>query len=156
MFKRIYVDMDGVVADFSLAATQAGLHPKDFKLVKGVYRALAPIPGAIEALEKLHSLGYDIELATKLPHDNAYSATEKILWVYEHLPWLKGHITITSDKGQLGDENDVLIDDRPHKANVSGFKGTFMHFGEEGQYKNWSEVIDFLLNVKSDSYAEIV
>jgi len=151
-FKRIYVDMDGVLADFELGATNAVMHPKQFKLVKGVYRALAPIEGAIEALKELHKRGYDIEIATKLPHENPYSATEKLLWIEEHLPWLIGHVTITSDKGQLGDEEDILIDDRPHKGNVCGFKGLFLHFGINGKYQDWKAIMTFFDSVDEVSH----
>lgn len=143
-FKRIYVDMDGVVADFDKGAKETGKHPKEFKLIKGVYRNLHPIAGAIEALTKLRDKGYDIEIATKLPHENPYAATEKLLWIGDHMPWLIGHVTITSDKGQLGDKEDALIDDRMHKANAENFAGCLIHFGTE-TFPDWESVLKYIL-----------
>lgn len=43
---RIYIDMDGVLADFEKAAELHGLDPKEFKMLAGAYRHLEWMPGA--------------------------------------------------------------------------------------------------------------
>lgn len=150
--RTIYIDMDGVIADYDKAIMETGLPGNVLKLKQGIYRTLSPVKGALEAIDILLDMGFDIEVATKCPHDNPYAATEKLLWIAEHKPVLIGHVTTTSDKGQLGTAMDYIIDDRIHKANVSNFKGTILHFGINGSYKEWDSVIQFFVSVlKNDA-----
>jgi len=38
---------------------------------------------------------------------------------------------------------DYLIDDRPNNG-AKDFQGEWLHFGEDGIYKTWPEVMDYL------------
>lgn len=143
----IYVDMDGVIADFDKAMADHGLTGKDLKMREGIYRNLEVAEGAKEGVQALFDMGYDLHIATKIPDHNPYAATEKLLWLREHFPELAVNVTITPNKGQLGTEGDYLIDDRPHKANIVNFQGTCLHFGPEGKYQNWQSVIQFFQNL---------
>ena len=131
----IYVDMDGVIADFEKAMNEKGMAPKEFKMLRNTYMVLEVVPGARKGIKALQEMGYEIHIATKIPDDNPYAATEKLLWLRKHFPDLAVNVTITPNKGQLGNSKDFLIDDRIHKAKVSDFAGTVLHFGTEGKYK---------------------
>lgn len=139
----IYVDMDGVIADFEKSMNEKGMTPKEFKMLRNAYVELEVAPGAREGIKALQDMGYELHIATKIPDDNPYAATEKLLWLREHFPDLAVNVTITPNKGQLGNPEDFLIDDRIHKAKVADFAGTVLHFGPEGKYKEWMHVIDF-------------
>lgn len=54
---RVYLDMDGVIADFDRAAREHEMEPKHFKCVAGAYFDLEPMPGAVEAVAHLESAG---------------------------------------------------------------------------------------------------
>ncbi len=125
---KIFVDMDGVIVDFDRLVEETGLSGPVLKKVKGAYRCMKPIPGAIEAVRELIEMGYEVWIATKPPTGIAHAYSEKVEWIMEHLPELKRHIIITHDKGLLGDEGDFLCDDRPHKANCQEFKGVLLPF----------------------------
>jgi 5'(3')-deoxyribonucleotidase len=136
---RIYVDMDGVIADFE--ANLKGRNPKSVKLKPGTYIRLDPIEGAIEAVRKLIAAGHNVWIATKTPTHNLLADSEKKHWINEYIPELLDKTIITPDKGCL--RGDVLIDDRPHKANCESFEGTFIHFGSE-EFPTWNEVLQFI------------
>ena len=140
----IYVDMDGVIADFDRAMTELDMEPKDFKMKRGVYQTLPVAPGAKEGIQALLDMGFELHIATKIPDANPYAATEKLLWLREHFPELSVNVTITPNKGQLGNADDYLIDDRIHKAKVADFQGEVIHFGPEGKYENWKHVVDYI------------
>lgn len=133
---RIYVDMDGVIADFE--ANLKGRNPKSVKLMPGTYIRLDPIQGALEAVRTLIASGHDVWIATKTPTHNLLADSEKKHWINEYIPELLDKTIITPDKGCL--RGDVLIDDRPHKANCESFEGTFIHFGSE-EFPTWDEVL---------------
>lgn len=133
---RIYVDMDGVMADFE--ANLKGRNPKSVKLMPGTYIRLDPIQGALEAVRTLIASGHDVWIATKTPTHNLLADSEKKHWINEYIPELLDKTIITPDKGCL--RGDVLIDDRPHKANCESFEGTFIHFGSE-EFPTWDEVL---------------
>ena len=63
---RIYIDMDGVISDFSKAAKEGKWKKRPDLYVD--YRNLDIIPGAIEALYKLNQ-EHDIFIATTPPWD---------------------------------------------------------------------------------------
>lgn len=63
--------------------------------------------------------------------------------------------TITPDKGQLGNENDVLIDDRPHKGECKNFQGTFVHF-DSPSMPNWIELMRWIAHVTDLPHLENV
>ncbi len=86
-------------------------------------------------------MGYRVEIATKPPTGVAQAYADKAQWILDHLPELKRNITVTHDKGQLGNAEDYLIDDRPHKANCESFQGTLIHFNEE---RDWPHVLAHL------------
>lgn len=137
----IFVDQDGPLADFERAARESGLEPKDAKMLRGFYRSLKPTPGALEALEELHSLpGVQVFVATKIPDRNPMAATEKIEWLHELAPYLDERIIITPNKACIGKVGDILIDDRAHKADAAFFPGLFIHFGNK-TWPSWTEVM---------------
>lgn len=153
MSKTIYVDMDGVIADFDAKMEETGMTGKALKMVKGIYLTLSPIKGFIEALNELELMGYNIHIATKIPDDNPYAATEKLLWLEDHFPDILPNVTITPDKGQLGTVDDFLIDDRIHKAQIHKFQGTVLHFGCNGEYKNWNDIITYFRKLHGNTAA---
>ncbi len=140
---RIYIDMDGVLADFEKAAELHGLDPKEFKMLPGAYRHLEWMPGAEKALDYLLANGANVWIATKIPHENPLSATEKLQWWQDRRPDMLKRVIITPDKGTLGNEHDMLVDDRPHKAHCEHFLGTFIHFGSD-KFPTWDAVIVYL------------
>ena len=140
---RIYVDMDGVIADFE--ANLKGRNPKSVKLMPGTYIRVDPIQGALEAVRKLIAAGHDVWIATKTPTHNLLADSEKKHWINEYIPELLAKTIITPDKGCL--RGDVLIDDRPHKANCEEFQGTFIHFGSD-EFPTWDEVIKYIEEIE--------
>lgn len=141
----IYCDMDGVLFDFEKGAMQVGKPCKEFKMLKGAYVGLEPYPHAFEILNAIEDQikGVKIHLLTKIPDDNPFAATEKLLSLREKAPNRAIDVTITNDKGSVGGENDYLIDDRPHKAKVKNFRGQLLHFGEDGEFKNWESIVEY-------------
>lgn len=131
MTNRVFVDLDGVVVDFDRYMRETGLTSGEVKTMPGAYLSMPPIPGAIEAVRSLIGMGYEVWIATKPPTGIPYAYADKAAWVMEHLPELSRRIIITHDKGLLGDARDILIDDRPHKANCTSFKGRLIHFTRE-------------------------
>ena len=127
--QRIFIDLDGVCADFNRALAETGMEPDEFRFAPGAYLNLHPIPGAIDAVNKLVATGnYEIFFATKPPTGVPDAYADKVRWVMKHFYDLRKRIIITPDKGLLGSENDILIDDRPHTANCLEFPGKFIFF----------------------------
>lgn len=142
---RIYVDMDGVMADFERAIVETGLEGPELKLIQGTYLNLHPYPGAFDALDKLEEMGFEIRISTKIPRNNLHAASEKLFWLERYRPKYISHTTITNDKGDSGRLGDYIIDDRPHKANVSNFNGTLLDFGPKNTYKDWDSILKFFI-----------
>lgn len=139
---RIYIDMDGVTADFERMAGQMNLVPATLKRVAGAYANLEPFPGALEAICKIEGGSYLVFFLTKIPSSNPYAATEKLLWMRQHLPEFADRVIITPDKGCVGTSRDYLIDDHPEWANANNFPGTIIHFKGD-----WIETLK-LLNIQ--------
>ena len=125
---RVFVDMDGVIVDFERYMREHGLTGDETKIKPGAYLAMHEIPGAVDGIRKLLTLGYEIWIATKPPTGVAHAYSEKAQWIYDHIPELKRHIIITHHKGMLGDDGDIIIDDRLHKASINEFAGTAIGF----------------------------
>lgn len=121
---RIFLDMDGVIADFDRAIREYNAPAKIIKLIPGVYQHLKPMPGALEGISELleHAPGR-IFICTKIPDKAPNAASEKLYWVHAWLPKLMGKVFIVPDKGAVGTTNDVLVDDHPEWANAHNFPG---------------------------------
>lgn len=115
---RIFCDMDGVLVDFDAFKCERGLTGDEVKCMSGAYLAMKPMPGGIEAVHSLTGMGFEVWACTKPPTGIAFAYGDKAQWILDHLPELKRRIIVTHNKGFLGDEGDILIDDRPHKAGV--------------------------------------
>lgn len=160
---RIYIDMDGVVADFEQMMNDLMLDAHRLKLMPGTYMNLKPIIGAISGINQLLDQGYNIFLLTKIPSKNPYAAAEKLMWVRKHLPRLEDHVIITPDKGCVGRKQDFLVDDHPEWANAHNFPGSIIHFGvdeadqpEDGKPQffcacNWEELFSWFM-IKKNFY----
>jgi 5'(3')-deoxyribonucleotidase len=145
--------MDGVLADFERAAKHVrhmkGIGPYrsnddkdiDLALVEGFFRLLPPVPGAIEAYNKLR-VKYDTYILSSPPHENPSAWKEKSQWVREHLPEAEEDLILCRHKNLL--KGDYLIDDRL-KRGVMEFEGEHLHFGEGKDFGNWQQVLGYLL-----------
>ena len=88
--KIIYVDLDGVVADFDKGRYEhplSGVTPYIGRPDKlpGVYENLAPIPNAIESVNKLlKKPNFKVYFLSTAPWDNPEAWMHKRLWVAKH------------------------------------------------------------------------
>lgn len=136
---RIFVDMDGVIVDFNKFKAISGLTGDEIKRTPLAYLNMEPVPDSIEGIHSLIGMGHEVWLATKPPTGIPQAYADKVAWVLRYLPELKRKIILTHDKSLL--RGDVLIDDRPHKANADKFQGQLIKFGEN---IGWTEVLDII------------
>lgn len=141
----IYVDMDGVVADF----------PKKWKAMfgdkldlyhipptpEGFYRDLDIMPGAYESIQIL-SKYFDVYFLSTAEWGNLSSWVDKRLWIEEKFGKLGYKKLILSHNKSLN-LGKYLIDDRAIKTNLE-FTGEFIHFGSN-KFPDWPSVVRYIL-----------
>ncbi len=121
---QIYLDMDGVLADFDAYATRVlGMRPSDFEARYGAkrfwrevsstpdfYAELPPMPdmeALVEAVEHLDPI-----ILTGVPR-GGWAAEQKDRWRQKHLPDLRMITCFAREKSNYCRPGDLLIDDRP-------------------------------------------
>jgi len=147
--KLLYVDLDGVVADFMSAVNT---HPKkDTHLYKEhpdtiphIFRNLKPISGAINAVNiLLKSSLYDVYFLSTAPWGNPSAWTDKRLWLEDRFgDKINRKLILTHRKDLV--KGDILIDDRPNNG-AKDFEGEWIHFGSD-DYPDWNMVLSYLIN----------
>ncbi len=138
----IYIDMDGVLANFAKAAGQLSKNlPENISEKVNMDEVLnfshfEPMPNAIESVKKIIEMGHDVFIASTPPWNNPSAWGQKRDWIEEHLPELKRKVFLTHRKDML--IGDVLIDDTTYRGQKD-FNGTFIHFGQHGM--DWPTVV---------------
>lgn len=137
--RQLYLDCDGVLADFDKGATAIlGLAPRAYEKKHGIGRfwqklASAPdfyfglplMPDAMElfaAVRHLHPV-----ILTGLPRGN-WAADQKVRWAAQYFPGTKIITTLARDKRDHAREGDVLVDDQlKHRHLWEEVGGIFIH-----------------------------
>jgi 5'-nucleotidase len=136
--KIIYIDMDGVIANFKKAADEGGWTHRPDKHVD--YRNLEVMPGAQNALIQLNK-DFDIFIASTPPWDRPDMWGAKREWLERHFPWLKRKLILTHRKDLL--IGDILIDDSRWRGQPD-FKGTWLWFGTSQRCKDWKSTLELI------------
>ena len=142
MKKTIFIDMDGVIANFKKAADEGGWTHRPDKHVN--YRNLEVMPGAKEALIKLNQ-DFDIFIASTPPWDRPDMWGAKREWLAEHFPWLKRKLILTHRKDLL--IGDILIDDSRWRGQPD-FKGNWLWFGTSQRCLDWPSTLELIYKTK--------
>lgn len=118
----------------------------------GFYRSLPELPGAVDALGRLKAAGHDITILSS-PGDNPRAATEKLLWVQDHMPFLSYRDIILTPKKHIC-RGDIFIDDDPNKvvAMRESWPSTKI-FGIEWPYNRKAKGFDLLAPSWNDTEA---
>jgi 5'-nucleotidase len=148
--KILYLDMDGVIADFDHAIKQLspGLETTDAlpnyeereamvdKICADnpiIFHTLKPIDGAIEAVNKLFEI-YDVYFLSTPMWSLPSSFSGKRLWLEDHFGDLAKKRLILTHRKDLA-IGHFLVDDR--KKNGAGeFTGIHIHFATK-EFPNW-------------------
>ena len=94
-----------------------------------VYLPTFKMPGAIDAVKKILDMGHEVFIAPTPPWNHPDSWGQKRNWIAKHLPELSRKMFLTHRKDLL--IGDILIDDTNTRGQ-SDFKGTWIHFGQNG------------------------
>jgi len=144
MARQLYLDADGVLADFDKGATALlGLPPRAYEKKHGIGRfwqkiATAPdfyfslplMPDAMELFEAVRHLNPII--LTGLPRGN-WAADQKVRWAARYFPGTRIITTMARDKRNHAKEGDVLVDDQlKHRDLWEEVGGIFIHHKNAG------------------------
>jgi 5'(3')-deoxyribonucleotidase len=149
MKQKVFVDMDGVLANFGKKVNEIMSDPtipiyfkKHPDEIDGVFRDLEPLQEAFESVVKLHkSNKYDLFIATTAPWKNPSSFSDKRIWIKKHFGDIfEKKMFITHRKDLL--LGDYLIDDRLANG-AKDFKGQLIHFGWNYESKTWNDYKDW-------------
>lgn len=139
MTRQLYLDCDGVLADFEKGATAAlGMPPRAFEKRHGpgrfwarlarapdFYFGLPLLDGADELFEAVRHL--DPIILTGLPQGN-WAADQKVRWAAKYFPGTRIITTPARDKRRHAREGDVLVDDQVRHAHLwEEAGGVFIH-----------------------------
>ena len=139
---RIFIDMDGVIADFEKASDEfQRIHGKTNRPDKWVdYRNLDVIEGAIEAVAKLNA-DHEVFIASTPPWLRPEVWGHKREWIGEHFPNLKRKIILTHRKDLL--IGDILIDDSRFRGQPD-FQGEWFWFNKNWNNRNWEACLEWI------------
>lgn len=141
----IYIDMDGVVANF--AKKWKSMYGNELDLYhipptpSGFYKDLEIIPGSVEAI-KILSKYFDVYFLSTAEWANLSSWVDKRVWLEKHFGEYAYKKLILSHNKSLN-IGKYLIDDRAIDTNLA-FTGEFIHFGTE-KFPNWNSVVKYIL-----------
>lgn len=139
MTRQLYLDCDGVLADFDKGATAVlGLPPREFEKRHGLgrfwaklaqapdfYFSLPLLPGAMRLFDAVKHLKPVI--LTGLPRGN-WAADQKKRWAAQHFPGVPIITTMARDKRNHAKPGDVLVDDQLRHAHLwEEMGGVFIH-----------------------------
>jgi hypothetical protein len=139
MARQLYLDADGVLADFDKGATALlGLPPRAYEKKHGLgrfwaklasapdfYFSLPLMPDAMALFEAVRHL--DPVILTGLPRGN-WAADQKVRWAAHHFPGTRIITTMARDKRDHAKEGDVLVDDQErHRHLWLEAGGVFIH-----------------------------
>lgn len=139
MARQLYLDCDGVLADFDAGATAVlGMRPQDFQDRYGLRRfwqKLAAAPDFYFSLPPMRDAGLLFEavrhldpiILTGLPR-GGWAADQKVRWAAAHFPGTRIITTMARDKRDHAKEGDVLVDDMvKHRQLWEEVGGVFVH-----------------------------
>jgi len=156
----VYLDMDGVLADFDLFVLQnlgrtfihadgpgADLEMWDFlKSVPNMYLHLEPTPYCHELVEAALATGAKVEILTAIPRrvEMPSANQDKIDWALKHLgPDIKVNFgPFSADKWKHAKPGDVLVDDR--HSNIQEWINHGMGFGILHEYTDHTKSVSAL------------
>jgi len=136
---RLFLDADGVLADFDAGAQQLlGMKPKAFIAkygrgafwrrlanAKNFYGSLPQMPDARRLFDAVKHL--DPTILTGLPLGK-WAAPQKVEWAAEHFPGVPIITCMAADKHKHMHPGDVLVDDREkHRAVYEAAGVVFVH-----------------------------
>ncbi|HEY0625519.1 MAG TPA: hypothetical protein VGD10_02180 [Allosphingosinicella sp.] len=137
--RQLYLDCDGVLADFDRGATEIlGMPPKKFQdrynpglfwkklaTAPDFYANLPLMPDAMRLFEAVKHL--DPIILTGLPRGN-WAAPQKVNWAAEHFPGTRIITCMAVDKRNHAKDGDVLVDDTlKHRHLWEEVGGIFVH-----------------------------
>lgn len=156
--KILYIDLDGVVADFDRAIEE---HVERLKLTyetpeerekivdkicedfPNFFEDLEPINGAVESVIKLFEI-YEVYFLSSAMWWIPNSYTGKRLWIEKHFGNIAIKRLILTHRKDLN-IGDYLVDDRL-KNGVVDFRGVHIHYGTE-MFPNWDVTYKYLAHV---------
>jgi 5'' nucleotidase, deoxy (Pyrimidine), cytosolic type C protein (NT5C). len=136
---QLYLDCDGVLADFDRAATELlGMSPRAFEKRRGIaafwqalalhpdfYGTLPLIPDAMDLFDAVRHLSPVI--LTGLPR-GSWAAPQKVRWAAEHFPGTRVLTVMAVHKCKHCHVGDILVDDQLRHAHLwEGAGGLFVH-----------------------------
>lgn len=168
----IYIDMDGVVANWDAAAREVVGHKvkdlngrwpdEDWERVRSIehfYRDLPKMPQADQLMELAKKfrdyLGWNLYMLTAIPHNNdhPHAFHDKIKWMDRYYPGIDVHFgPYSHDKQHHCRPGDILVDDRP--SNISEWTnagGTAVHVTDnyDQALEELESIYNQLVNAKS-------
>lgn len=149
--KRLYVDMDGVLVDFHSGVNRLNnltraAYANDPKNAPGVFALMDPIPGAIEAINRLAD-NFDVYILSTAPWNNPSAWSDKLNWIKMHLGGQFEKKLILSHHKELLC-GDYLVDDWD-KHGTSEFQGEWIQYGSQ-QFPDWDAVEKYLNRCNSN------
>lgn len=140
--KRIYVDMDGVLADIAKINAKKLAENPDMKYPQsqyGYFMEMEQIPDAINAVKSLAD-HFDIWFLSAPSWKNPLSLAEKNYWIRNNfgIEWAE-KLILCSDKSLL--IGDYLIDDNREGRGQDKFTGEFIYFKDI----TWVEVYEYII-----------
>ena len=141
--KRIFCDMDDTLCDF-IGPFKSGEYKLKYPQSKvGFFLDLQPLEGAIEGMKTLQTK-YSVYILTRPSIKNTNCYTEKAEWVKKYLgEEMLEKMIICPDKSLV--KGDYLIDDDNRHGQIE-FEGEHIHFGKDERFKNWAQVVDYLMS----------